>query len=140
MENRSYMEHEHFGRLSFYLDVVFPHMVAYCHPPHHCTMESALPRPQEGIYLYLPARGPLPHVNPGTKAHWTPDERGGKGVLASDLKLLRYFGIDPGSCCEGLVDIAIGAGEQAEYEAFLIAHRSQMRLTSDQRPASPCLD
>jgi hypothetical protein len=139
----SYTDHEHFGRVSFYLDVVFPHTAAYCRPPHHCTMESALPRPQEGIYLYLPAHGPLPHVNIGTKAHWAPEEPGGKGVLASDLKLLRHFGIDPGSCCEGLIDtdIAIAvAGEQAEYEAFLTAHRSQMRLTPDQLPASPCLD
>ena len=36
--------------------------------------------------------------------------------------------------------IARGANEQAEYEAFLTAHRSQMRLTPDQQPASLCLD
>ena len=136
----SYTDHEHFGRVSFYRDVVFPQTAANCHPPHHCTMESSLPSPQEGIYLYLPPEGALPHVNLGTNVHWTPDEPGGKGVLASDLKLLRHFGIDPGSYCEGLVDTDIGAGEQAEYEAFLIAHRSQMRLTDDQLPASPCLD
>jgi len=136
----SYTDHEHFGRVSFYLDVVFPYTAAHGHPPHHCTMESAVPEPQEGIYLYLPPDRPLPHVNLGTKDHWTPDEPGGKGILASDLKLLRHFGIDPSSYCEGLVDIAIGAEEQDEYEAFLIAHRSQMRLTPDQQPASPCLD
>jgi hypothetical protein len=29
---------------------------------------------------------------------------------------------------------------RGDSEAFLIAHRSQMRLTADQQPASPCLD
>jgi hypothetical protein len=71
---------------------------------------------------------------PVTQEH----ELGGKGVLASDLKLLRHFGIDPTPCAEGLVDLAIGTGEQAEYEAFLIAQRSRMHLTPDRRPASPC--
>ena len=135
----TYTDHEHFGRVSFYRDVVFRHTAA-CRPPHHCTMESALPRPQDGIYLYLPPDRPLPHVNLGTRDHWTPDELGGKGVLASDLKLLRHFGIDPSSCCEGLVDIAVGDEEQAEYETFLIAQRSQMRLTRDQQRPSLCLN
>jgi hypothetical protein len=135
----AYTDHEHFGRVSFYRDVVFPYTAALCDPPHHCTMESALPRPQEGIYLYLPDDGrPLPHVNIGTRDHWTSDERGGQGVNASDLKLLRHFGIDPSSCCEGLVDIDISDDEQAEYEAFVTAHKGQIRLTADQQPVSPC--
>jgi hypothetical protein len=129
----SYTDHEHFGRVSYYRDIVFPYTATRCRPPHHCLMERTLPRPQEGIYLYLPPDGSVPHVNIGTKAHWAPDELGGKGVLASDLKLLRYFGIDPSPYCEGLVDITVGPREQTEYETFLASRMSHMRVTRDQQ-------
>ena len=129
----SYTDHEHFGRVDYYRDVVFAYTAAHCCPPHHCTMESILPRSQEGIYLYLPPDGPLPHVNLGTRAHWMPDEPGGSGVLASDLKLLYHFGIDPSPHCEDLVDVTVSADDQAEYETFLVGRMGHMRVTRDQQ-------